>query len=391
MCSHWINTILFPKLTPIDLINLSRITQLTNWGKCVFMKKSFKILLMIATIILVVRLLLPYIIKDYVNQTINKMEGYKGNLEDINLSIIRGAYVIKGLSMERTNEEEPITFVNIEQIDLSVEWKALFKGKVAGEIIIFNPELSLKPAPEEEGEPDTTNWKTMVKDLMPLQINRFEIKNGKINFLDYQTDPEVEVYLHDLNLVATNISNVNDANDPLPAALKLSGTSIGGGSLNLDMKINFLQEIPNLDMELQFENIDLTAFNSMTMAYANFEIDTGALNIYSEAAIRDGILNGYVKPILDDVTISGGGADKDKDFFQRLWEGAVEVVKEIIENPEEEQVATLINFTGDLNNPDTPVWPTVINIFRNAFIEAFAKQLEGTIDFEQVNAQNQQE
>ena len=36
---------------------------------------------------------------------------------------------------------------------------------------------------------------------------------------------------------------------------------------------------------------------------------------------------------------------------------------------------------GDLNNLDVGVWQAAWNIFKNAFVEALSKRVEGTIDF----------
>jgi hypothetical protein len=56
-------------------------------------------------------------------------------------------------------------------------------------------------------------------------------------------------------------------------------------------------------------------------------------------------------------------------------------VLELFENQSKDQVATRVPHTGDLSNPETPVFTTVWNVFRNAFISAFSKNTEGTINF----------
>ncbi len=56
------------------------------------MKKKWKIILSIVVLLLVVRLMLPFIIKKYVNKTLDDLNGYSGHLDDINLNLFRGAY-----------------------------------------------------------------------------------------------------------------------------------------------------------------------------------------------------------------------------------------------------------------------------------------------------------
>ena len=44
-------------------------------------------------------------------------------------------------------------------------------------------------------------------------------------------------------------------------------------------------------------------------------------------------------------------------------------------------VATKIPIEGDLNDVDTAVWPTILNIFENAWIEAFKGIVDNDIQF----------
>ena len=56
------------------------------------------------------------------------------------------------------------------------------------------------------------NWNEALKDLMPLQINRFEINNGKISYKDFTFNPQIDIYLNNLNLVAYNLGNIKIKN-----------------------------------------------------------------------------------------------------------------------------------------------------------------------------------
>jgi hypothetical protein len=351
------------------------------------MKTGFKIILIIITVLVVVYLLLPYIVRDYVNKTIADFEDYQGKVHEVDLALFRGGYVFKNIVLERTSEEEAVDYLEIERLGFSIDWGSLFKGKIVADIHVQNPVIHVIPV--EPVEPDTVDLLDLVKELIPIRINRLVVENGQINFIDYQTDPRVNVYLNDLNLVAINLSNI-DSDYQLPSSISLTGTSIGGGSLKVDMKADFLRDIPNIDMDLTFEEIDLTAFNEVTQAYAKFQFDTGVMNLYTEVAIRDGIINGYVTPVLEEVSILSDDPDEDKSLLQRIWEGALDIAASILESPpKEEHIATRVEIYGDLEDPETPVWPVIVNIFRNAFIEAFEKGLEGRIDFEDVSPEGQ--
>lgn len=65
------------------------------------------------------RLYLPYWVTDYVNKTLSNIEGYQGSIEGVDIDLYRGAYGIRGLELEKTGEEVPVPFVDISRIDSS--------------------------------------------------------------------------------------------------------------------------------------------------------------------------------------------------------------------------------------------------------------------------------
>lgn len=348
------------------------------------MKKGIKIALIVVAAVIAIRLVLPYFVKKYVNKTLNEIEGYNGGVDDIDLHLFRGAYVIKNLKLlnESTNDTVPV--VDIERIDLSVEWRALLHGSVVGQIALINPAINLMPAEEEKDESEEAepvDWTEAMKDLIPLKINRFTVESGKINFIDFQTSPRVDVYLDSLFLSITNISNVESKESRLPSAVNLAASSIGGGMIRLAMDANFLKKIPDIDGNLSFENIDMAAFNEVTQAYGKFDLESGSLSLYSEMTIQDGLLEGYIKPFFESVKISGP-SDKDQSVWRKAWEGFLDLFSEAIENQPRDQAATRIPIQGNLNDPKIPAFSAILNIFRHAFIEAFQQQVEGTIEFE---------
>ncbi|WP_158871818.1 DUF748 domain-containing protein [Maribellus comscasis] len=350
------------------------------------MKKTWKIILIVFSILIVVRLILPYVVKKYVNNTLDNLDGYSGHVKDIDLNLFRGAYVIKEVDIVKTEDSIPVPFLNIMRIDLSVHWKALLKGSLAGEVILDQPVINfataIDPSTAEKVHQSGTgaDWTKMLKNLMPLQINRFEIRKGKINYKDFSTKPQAGIYLNDLNLVATNLSNVNHSNEKLPSAITANATSVGGGKLHMDLAVNVMKEIPDFDVDMKFEDADMTAFNSFMQAYAKIDVEKGILSVYSEVAADSGIVEGYVKPVIEDLQIVD--LEKEKDpFLQKIWESIVGGLTELFENHPHDQLATKTPIYGDLNKDvDAGVWPTLGGILKNAFIEAFSKKVDHSVN-----------
>lgn len=310
------------------------------------------------------------------------MEGYGGTVDDINLSLIRGAYVIRDIEIFEETDTFSIPFLSISRVDASVEWGALFRGKIAGKILIDEPVVNFTVEGDDVQDGSEADWLETIENLMPIRIDRFEIRNGVISFKDLNAEPEIDIYIHEFNFLATNLSNVEEENNPLPSSMTATGTSIGGGNFDVKARLNALKEIPDLDLTLTFENVDMTALNDFIRAYTKTDVEQGTFNLYTEIVIDDGQLKGYVRPVLENVQILDW-EEEEGGFFRKVWEAIAEGIKTIFENPEEEQVATQVPLAGNLNEMDLEVgiWPTIWGLFRNAFVEAISKQTENVIDF----------
>jgi len=90
------------------------------------------IVVLIILAILIFRLALPGMVKNYVNKKLNELPGYTGHVDDIDIHLLRGAYVIQGLLLKKKTDPEKYPFLTIKQADLALEWGAIFKGRLTG-------------------------------------------------------------------------------------------------------------------------------------------------------------------------------------------------------------------------------------------------------------------
>ena len=56
----------------------------------------------------------------------------------------------------------------------------------------------------------------------------------------------------------------------------------------------------------------------------------------------------------------------------------------MLENQRTETAATKVPIEGDLNAPNTEIWPAVCSIFRNAWKEAFQRTVDYEIEYKDV-------
>lgn len=350
------------------------------------MKKRIWIPLLIVILIAGLWLALPYLIKNHVNSVLADIEGYEGSIATVDLNLFRGAYAVDSLVIDKVEGDGRYPFVAVDRINLSLQWSALFRGEIVGEVELLSPNIHLMAETDETEAQfgDDVDWREHLQDLMVIKINRFFVEDGSIHYMDMGTDPVVDLPLSGLELEILNITNVEDKDDDMPTRITMSAISIGGGHLSLRADANFLKPIPDIDLVLEFENINLPDLNDFFEAYLRVDAEQGEFSLYSEFVVKDGNLEGYLQPVILNLSVLDL-EDEDHDVFSAAWELIVEGVTYIFRNHEEDQIATRLPMSGEIDDPDVGIFSTIWNIFRNAFIEAFEQSVEGIIDFGDVD------
>lgn len=75
-------------------------------------------------------------------------------------------------------------------------------------------------------------------------------------------------------------------------------------------------------------------------------------------------------PLFGDVQIYHPAQDRDKNLLRKAWERVLDAVTTILENVPRDEVATVVDLSGPLEDPDTSTWQVITNLLRNALLEA---------------------
>jgi hypothetical protein len=344
-------------------------------------RRGLKIFLGIIIFLVIIRLILPFVVLHYANKMLATLEGYYGHVEDIDIALYRGAYQVKDMYLNKIDSANglQVPFFELSRGDLSVEWKSLFHGRFVGEFKLDRPRIYFKKDKTEPGEvaKDTNDFRRVLDGLMPLKVNRFEIEQGEIHYVDSTAQPYVDIKMDSIHVLAENLSNVVDTSSQgLPSSVD-AFARVYRGTFNLNMRLDPLAKQSKFDLNAEIKNTYLPDLNNFFKAYAKVDVNAGTFGMYTELASADGKFVGYVKPIIKDLDVVGPEDRKDS-FFHKLWESAVGTTATIFSNWSKDQFATKIPLKGKLSNPDPNIWVTVFEVLRNAFINA----LQPSIDYD---------
>src|SRR4051812_7825958 len=85
----------------------------------------FFIVLVLAVLLAVVRAILPWGVRKYVNRTLDRNDLYEGKIGQVQIHLWRGAYSIHDIKISKRTGDIPVPFFSAKTVDFSIEWKAL--------------------------------------------------------------------------------------------------------------------------------------------------------------------------------------------------------------------------------------------------------------------------
>jgi hypothetical protein len=348
-------------------------------------------ILVIALLLIIIRIILPPIATSVANDYLgDKLPGYSGHVDCIHFAFFRGAYQVEGMYLDKldsaTKKQTP--FVSVNMIDLSLEWSALFHGKIVGKLYFDSPIVNFtkdKVTPTQVIK-DTTTFKQLLDVGMPIDVDRVEIENGQVHYKDLNSSPLVDISMNSIYVLAENLRNTVDPLQELPSSIEANAT-VYGGKVDAKVNLNLLADDPTFELEAECKHLNLPGLNSFFKAYGKFTIDRGDFSVYSEVAAKDGGFKGYVKPLIKDLKILGPD-NKGENVLTRLWEGILDAVAWIFKNKKVDQLATKIPLEGKFNDPKPNIGFIIYALLRNGWIQALNPSLDYEININSVGVKD---
>jgi hypothetical protein len=201
-----------------------------------------------------------------------------------------------------------------------------------------------------------------------VRAERIVIDKSTLGYRDETRSPPYRVYLADTRVEVNDFTNVARRNGDRPSRAAVRGTFMESGPTRVDATFQPRKDRTDFTVALAIDDTDARRLNDLWRAYGGFDVERGTFAVYSEATIRDGRVDGYVKTILKDLDVLG--ADEQKGLREKLYEGLVGGIATVLRNQPRDQVATEISLSGPLQNPDTSTLEIVFGIIENGFFKA---------------------
>jgi hypothetical protein len=229
------------------------------------------------------------------------------------------------------------------------------------------------PGREIAKEVGKTARKYTNEPSLELKVDGVQVRNGQLGYINRAAKPPYRVFLSDTRLEIQNFSNHLKHG---VARGRATGKFMGSGPSQLEVAFRPENKGPDFNLSLGIENTDMRKMNDLFRAFGKFDVVAGVFSFYSEIRVREGKIDGYVKPLFHDMNVYDERQDREKNVFRKMYEGLVGGVSSLLANRPREEVATQTSISGNIESPQTSTWETVLRLIQNAFFKAILPGFE---------------
>jgi hypothetical protein len=345
----------------------------------------------VLAVLIALRLAAPYLLRGMINHALAKPGPYQGAVDDVSLALWRGRYEVTGFHLTAQNDKGPRQPVlDVDRIRVGLRWGPLLHGHVVGGIDIASPRLHLfpepgkrapelpAPAPERGADggrdgdttsatPPTQRWQDKLGDIAAIRIDEITISDGGVEYVD-----QARGFTAGLGSIGGSIRGLalGAGAKESRAEFRFTGSTVGGGRLLLEGKMEPLSRLPSFSARASLEQVELKQLNPIARNFDHLTFGSGTFSGYVELATEQDRLSGFFKPIFHDLDIDSFRDKHTSAATKLFWKAVVPAAEFVLENGDKSQHAARIPIKGTLEDPKTDAWTVIITALRNAFVQA---------------------
>ncbi len=196
------------------------------------------------------------------------------------------------------------------------------------------------------------------------RLDRLRVTDAELGLVNHTEEPQYRIYLSGAQVELTNVS---DRFGEGPAEAYISGFFMGSGETEVVAHFRPETEGADFDLMVRIEGTRIPALSDLLQAHVGIEPAEGWFALYSEITVRDGYIDGYARPFIEELQIHD--PEEDEGLLRELYERALDVIASLLESPRDE-IATEFDLSGEVEDPEASTWEIIVGLVRNAFFEA---------------------
>lgn len=200
-----------------------------------------------------------------------------------------------------------------------------------------------------------------------LEIDTLRLKNSEIGFENEGTTPPYRVFISRLSLDLEHLSNHAGRRR---SDFHAQGAFMGSAATVLRGGVQSAARPLDFNVHLEVEDAKLPDLNALLKAHAGVDVAEGLFSLYTEITVKNGQVEGYIKPLVKNLKIYDRQKDAGKPFRQRVKMHVLQFLANLFKNRASHEVATVAHISGSTGSPKASEWEVIRKLIGNGIFRA---------------------
>ena len=350
------------------------VRDLPRWARALLIT-----LIVVAAVVVIIRVLLDPIATHYTRKALADAEGVRGDLQGVHVTVFPPGYQVRRLKIiehPRGDWKHPLFYA--EEIRVAVDWRALLHRRIAARVRIDEPKIVLNKRSEEQVEKVKEKAKEKAKagvpdlnaalgKVMPAQVTRIEVRKGELLYRDLNAPRQPEIWIHGLEMAVENVTTRPELAHGRPATVSGLARLGRSGDLTFFVSADPFHHNPDFAGQAAVRGWKVAELYDLVQPATKLQTPEGTLDLFVEFRSTNGLITGGVKPVLKNVKVRPTEEGLDNKLKAWVADTGLHLFSDRV--PDRNAVVTVIPNKGRIEDPNVQVWPTVLGVIRNAFVE----------------------
>jgi Domain of Unknown Function (DUF748) len=328
----------------------------------------------LVALVIVIRIVLDPVAAHFTHKALNEAEGIRGDFDSVHVSVLPPGYEIRQLSIiEEPGGSWKRPLLRAERTAVSLEWRRLLSAELSARLRVEEPKIIYvkhPAAPEPPKKPEIPDVDAQLRQLIPARVDRIEVVRGTLVYRDAETKGHPDIGVSRIEVAAENLATRPKLGSGQPATVSLSALVGKSGDLSAFVSANPFADQLTFAGNAALRGLKVAELYEFEKAAADLQTPKGTLDLFAEFTAKNGALSGGVKPVLKNVEVRPTSDDFGNELEAWVADAALDLFSDRV--PGRNAVATVIPIKGRLDDPKLQVWPTVLSVVRNAFVQGIS-------------------
>jgi hypothetical protein len=322
---------------------------------------------------ILLRILLDPIAAHFTRKRLNDPAVIIGDFLRVHVTLFPPGYEVRRLKVieaQGGDWRHPLFYARLARVTL--EWRRLFHAEIDARLHLDEPKIVLTVRPAQAGK--VAQPKTGVQDvgaslekLIPVWVNRVETHEGEFLLRDLITPRRPEIWVHHIELAAESLATRKRVGRGRLTTVSARATLGHSGGVTLVASVDRFATEAEFTGDIAIHGWKVAELYDLEEPATKLQTPAGTLDLFAKLKARGGAISGWVKPVLKNFEVR----PTEEGFGNRLkaWVADKGLLLLSDRGPEGNSLSIVIPIEGRLDTLDGHLWPTIMGIVRNGFVE----------------------